>query len=87
MKTSIIAFLLLHTVLLHPLIVARQLIEFDGKSGVRHEITNVEGNDGSNGRIWMPPIRRSCFGGTGRGGVLQPPPSPVPNCRPNQLHC
>ncbi|KAG6779204.1 hypothetical protein POTOM_015577 [Populus tomentosa] len=73
MKTSIIAFLLLHTVLLHPLIVARQLIEFDGKSGVRHEITNVEGNDGSNGRI-------------GRGGVL-PPPSPVPNCRANQLHC
>jgi len=28
MKTSIIAFLLLHTILLHPLIVARQLIEF-----------------------------------------------------------
>ena len=27
MKTSIIAFLLLHTILLHPLIVARQLIE------------------------------------------------------------
>ncbi|KAL3596932.1 hypothetical protein D5086_008569 [Populus alba] len=74
MKTSIIAFLLLHTVLLHPLIVARQLLEFDGKGGVRHEITNVEGNDGSNG-------------GMGRGGVLQPPPSPVPNCRPNQLHC
>ena len=28
MKTSVIAFLLLHTILLHPLIVARQLIEF-----------------------------------------------------------
>ena len=28
MKTSIIAFLLLHTILPHPLIVARQLIEF-----------------------------------------------------------
>ncbi|KAL9354914.1 hypothetical protein Peur_052884 [Populus x canadensis] len=82
MKTSIIAFLLLHTILLHPLIVARQLIEFDGKSGVRHEITNVEGNDGSNGRIWMPPIRR-CFGRSGRGCVL-PPPSPVTNCGPSE---
>ena len=28
MKTSVIAFLLLHTILLHPLIAARQLIEF-----------------------------------------------------------
>ena len=53
----------------------------DGKSGVRHEITNVEGNDGSNGRIWMPPIRR-CFGGIGRGCVL-PPPSPVTSCGAN----
>ncbi|KAL9391929.1 hypothetical protein Peur_015849 [Populus x canadensis] len=82
MKTSIIAFLLLHTILLHPLVLARQLIELEGKGGLRHEITNVEGNDGSNGRIWMPPIRR-CFGGIGRGCVL-PPPSPVTNCGANQ---